>query len=126
MYFKVWLDPSGNIYIFGGFGRGSNSSGYLNDMWKFDPQSGAWTWVTGRNAVDVPPAYLLCNAIRFTLRKYGTLGSGTATTMPCSREGAVGWTTSTSFYLFGGVGYSSSTVGKVFIFKLLIRSYFCG
>jgi hypothetical protein len=29
-----WTDPSGNLWMFGGF---SNSSGELNDLWEYIP-----------------------------------------------------------------------------------------
>ena len=33
-----WIDQSGNLWLFGGLGNDStNSQGYLNDMWKFQP-----------------------------------------------------------------------------------------
>ncbi len=101
----MWLDPSGNVYIFGGFGLSLSIYGWahLNDVWKLDISTSVWTWVNGVNETDVPT-------------RYGTLGSGTATTMLGSRQGAAGWTTSKSFYVFGGYGFASSTTnGKYLI-----------
>ncbi|MDQ3232510.1 MAG: hypothetical protein M3Q07_11865, partial [Pseudobdellovibrionaceae bacterium] len=43
-----WTDASGQFWIFGGFGFPLNvsqgpASGFLNDMWSFDPMSQTWT-----------------------------------------------------------------------------------
>lgn len=36
-HFSGWVDYCGNLYLFGGIGRpGSGSSGYLNDLWKYN------------------------------------------------------------------------------------------
>ncbi len=42
---------------------------------------------------------------------YGSLEIATTTTMPGSRAYAVGFTASNAFYLFGGSGYDSITIG---------------
>ena len=34
----VWMDVSGNFWLFGGFGYDSTGAfGYLNDLWKYQP-----------------------------------------------------------------------------------------
>lgn len=48
--------------MFGGYGYGSGGgAGFLGDLWKFDPITGHWTWVTGgqgtiNNTQPVPPS----------------------------------------------------------------------
>lgn len=43
----VFKDLQGNIYIYGGYHQ-TISNGYsLNDMWKFNPTNGLWTWLKG-------------------------------------------------------------------------------
>ncbi len=32
-----WADSNGNLWLFGGFGYGAFSTGYLNDLWKYTP-----------------------------------------------------------------------------------------
>jgi hypothetical protein len=32
-----WIDPAGNLWLFGGAGYGSTGNGYLNDLWQFVP-----------------------------------------------------------------------------------------
>ncbi|MDR3727417.1 MAG: kelch repeat-containing protein, partial [Terracidiphilus sp.] len=47
----TWTDSSGNFWLFGGQGTDSNppGSGYLNDLWKFNPSTLEWTWMGGSN-----------------------------------------------------------------------------
>ncbi len=40
----AWIDSIGNFWMFGGFTSGTNG---FNDLWKFDPVSNQWTWVSG-------------------------------------------------------------------------------
>jgi len=88
----TWVDPDGNLWMFGG-----NNSGGYSDMWKYDPQTNLWTWmkgpgVTGQGGV------------------YGTLKVPDSANNPGNRwEVATGWTsTDTSgngtLWLFGGSG----------------------
>jgi hypothetical protein len=50
-YAVTWVDASGNFWLFGGFGYGtalvSGAQGNLNDLWKYDPGSRQWTWMSG-------------------------------------------------------------------------------
>ncbi|PYT79033.1 MAG: hypothetical protein DMG40_17855 [Acidobacteria bacterium] len=110
----LWVDKSGNIWLFGGFGldskgtSGTTSPGslqigsVLNDLWKYDPVAGQWTWVSGSNLADQ-------NGV------YGAQGISNATTnaaatnVPGSRWGALGWVNPDgNLFLFGGFGYGSN------------------
>ncbi len=51
----MWCDRSGNIWLFGGTGYDTTSSGYLNDLWKFDGAN--WTWMGGSNTINQPAVY---------------------------------------------------------------------
>jgi N-acetylneuraminic acid mutarotase len=92
-----WLDSSGNLWLFGGYGYDSTGSlGKLNDLWHYSPSSGQWTWVSGEVGVD-------------TGGVYGTLGTAAATNVPGARQAASSWTDSSgNLWLFGGVGYDST------------------
>jgi len=89
-----WIDSSGNLWLFGGYGYDSTEIGYLNDLWKFVPSTGQWTWVSGpANAAAVPSAV------------YGTAGTAAAGNLPGPRSGASAWIDSSGdLWLFGGYG----------------------
>ena len=40
-----WADLDGNLWLFGGFGN----TGWMNDLWKYDPATNLWTSVSGDN-----------------------------------------------------------------------------
>ena len=70
--------PSGNFWLHGGNGyNGSGSSGYMNDLWTFDPISEQWTWVSGSNAPNK-------NGV------YGTQGLPDAGNFPGGRDRTAG------------------------------------
>lgn len=95
-----WTDSLGNRWLFGGSGYdASGSSGYLNDLWKYDVTSGTWTWMKGSVAVD-------------QYGTYGTQGIAAPANTPGGRDGAVSWADdSGNLWLFGGNGCSSSFTG---------------
>ena len=37
--------------------NGSGNSGYLNDLWEYNPTANTWTWVSGSNAPDTAATY---------------------------------------------------------------------
>jgi len=50
-----WIDSNGNIWVFGGWGYASSlaqSTGFLNDVWEFEPTTGLWTWWKGSSNVN--------------------------------------------------------------------------
>jgi N-acetylneuraminic acid mutarotase len=90
-----WTDASGNLWLFGGWGGSSTGWGYLNDLWKFNPTTLAWTWVSG-SKIDSQSG------------NYGTPGTGSTGNIPGARTGFVSWTDSSgNMWLFGGLGYDS-------------------
>jgi N-acetylneuraminic acid mutarotase len=92
-----WTDAQGRLWLFGGAGYDSTAAfGMLNDLWRFDPLSGQWTWVNGSPTTG-------------SSGNYGSLGKAAATNMPGARSNAVQWTdASGNFWLFGGNGYDST------------------
>jgi len=90
----VWTDTTGDLWLSGGNGYDSaNIKGELNDVWKYSPSSGEWTWVGGSSTVSPTGVY-------------GTQGVAAATNVLPGRSAAVGWTdASGNFWLFGGEGY---------------------
>lgn len=95
-----WMDSSGNMWIFGGFGFDKDSSlGDLNDLWKYNPTTKEWTWVSGISTVDQSGAY-------------GTKGTAGASNTPGARHYTVSWIdSSNNLWLFGGLGFDSSLSG---------------
>jgi len=38
--FSSWIDSSGNMWLFGGYGYDSSGDlGYLNDLWQYNPST---------------------------------------------------------------------------------------
>ena len=94
----LWVDSSGNVWLFGGFGLDSAGTGtpggaILNDLWEF--KGGQWIWISGGNTANQ-------NGV------YGTQTAAAAGNVPGSRWGPVGWTdASNNLWFFGGWGYGS-------------------
>ncbi len=40
-------DQQGNIFIYGGYHQTPTMNYYYNDLWKFNPVNGQWTWMKG-------------------------------------------------------------------------------
>jgi len=51
-----WIDSSGNFWLFGGTQTDVNGDAY-NDLWKFDPTTSQWTWVSGSSSMDQSGTY---------------------------------------------------------------------
>lgn len=88
----TWKDRNGNLWLFGGIGYGSTGSGvgYLNDLWKYDPNINQWTWVKGKSLVN-------------DLGTYGPKGVPNSAYLPAARKGAISWTDLFgNLWLFGG------------------------
>lgn len=87
----AWTDAGGELWLFGGWGYDSaGTQGGLNDLWKYSPSSGEWTWVGGSNAVNQTGVY-------------GTRGVATASNTPGARNSAATWVDSSGdLWLFGG------------------------
>jgi N-acetylneuraminic acid mutarotase len=90
-----WIDASGNLWLFGGFGSDSaGAQGELNDLWKFDGTN--WTWVSGSNVISQSGVY-------------GTKGTPASSNIPGARFTAVSWIDkSGNLWLFGGNGTDST------------------
>ncbi len=93
----AWTDQSGNLWIFGGDGLDSAGTyADLNDLWKFSPSSGQWTWIGGSNLAGKSGTY-------------GTLGTAAAANIPGARTSACSWADKAgNLWLFGGSGLDSA------------------
>jgi len=90
-----WIDPSGNLWLFGGYGRDSAAVyGRINDLWKFDGTE--WTWISGSDVIAQPGVY-------------GTRGVADPANVPGARQYSASWIDSSgNLWLFGGSGYDSA------------------
>lgn len=95
---SAWTDKSGNLWLFGGDSRPSES--YLNDLWKYEPATGLWTWVSG-----APGAIWERNT-------YGAKGVPDPVSMPGGKGSAAATVDNDgNFWLVGGiVEYDISTL----------------
>ena len=48
-----WVDAEGNFWLFGGY----ENFEYNNDLWKFNPETLEWTWVSGNSFQNTPGSY---------------------------------------------------------------------
>ncbi len=88
-----WVDKDGNFWLFGG----NAAAGELNDLWKFNPTTKQWTWVSGDTTVGVEG-------------NYGTENRSSPINRPGSRFGATAWADSNgNLWMFGGYGKDSAT-----------------
>src|SRR5262245_61753367 len=45
-----WTDLNGKFWMFGGLG--TTTSDTHNNLWKYDPVTNQWTWMTGSNTIN--------------------------------------------------------------------------
>ena len=107
-YALSWTDSNGNLWLFGGL-LFSTQENYFNDLWKFDPATGQWAWMSGSSTVGSncvascrPP-----NCGRSGT--YGTLGTPAAGNTPGGRYQSETWVDSSgNFWLYGGLGFDAN------------------
>jgi N-acetylneuraminic acid mutarotase len=97
----TWTDGAGNFWLFGGLGADSvGNEGYLNDLWKFNPSTEEWIWVSGSSTVGKNP--------EGQEGVYGTKGIADPRNVPPGLTEATGWVDSNeNLWLFGGIGIAS-------------------
>ena len=98
----TWTDSAGNLWLFGGQGLDSTGTvGFMNDLWRFSPSSGLWTWIAGSNVIG-------------SLANFGTQGVAASANTPGAMASAVTWTDSAGgLMLYGGVGLATVSPGGV-------------
>ena len=91
-----WSDANGNLWLMGGYGHAANAIGFLNDLWKYSPTTGKWTWVSGDNTINQSGIY-------------GIKGVNSASNKPGGRENSNSWSdASGNLWLMGGYGYDEN------------------
>ena len=109
----TWVDESGNLWLFGGFGyAASGVSGYLNDLWKYDVISNQWIWISG-------------SAVTGQVGNYGSIGISDLANVPGARYGGSAWYLDNKLWLFGGQGFSTTQerYNDLWIFDLLTNEW---
>ena len=94
---NLWLDKSGNLWIFGGGGyAGTGPSGVMNDLWEYIPSAGTWAWMNGSQVTS--PA-----------GSYGTMGTATLSNEPPGRQVSASWVDGTgNLWVMGGTTSSGA------------------
>ncbi|MBE0644968.1 MAG: hypothetical protein IH600_12870, partial [Bacteroidetes bacterium] len=86
----TWTDHAGCFWMFGGRGYSIGSLGLLNDLWKYDPSTGFWTWMKGASTTGATGVY-------------GTLSTPDVLNTPSARYFSTAWIdASGDLWLFGG------------------------
>jgi N-acetylneuraminic acid mutarotase len=79
-----WTDTAGNLWLFSGFGL-------LNDLWRYNPNTNLWTWMSGSSTAVGAVAV------------YGAKGTAAPGNVPGPLVDAVSWTDGAgAFWLLGG------------------------
>lgn len=92
-----WSDIAGNFYLFAGGGcdNGCSNIDDLNDIWKYSPSTGQWTWLAGSDVAAQAGIY-------------GTLGVASAANAPGARYAPLWWSDSSgNLWVYGGYGYDA-------------------
>lgn len=110
---QSWTDASGNLWLYGGLGfDGAGNLVELDDLWKFDPSAGEWTWMGGDSTVPITEA---CDGCYSGVPPVpGIEGSPAATNTPGSLWLGSNWTDHDgNFWLFAGWGESPGGTAAV-------------
>jgi N-acetylneuraminic acid mutarotase len=93
---STWTDPSGNFWMFGGMAMDASFNfGEMNDLWKYNPSTNEWTWMSGSTTCTQTGVY-------------GTQGIPSVSNIPGARIGALTWFDNNGkLWLLGGQGYDA-------------------
>ncbi len=92
----AWTDAQGRFWLFGGHGYGVSSAtdGFLQDLWRYDPQGNIWTWIKGTNGLN-------------QYAKHGDLTIPSNSNVPGGMTEGVAWTdVRGDLWLSGGAGHA--------------------
>ncbi|MEQ9403307.1 MAG: kelch repeat-containing protein [Cyclobacteriaceae bacterium] len=101
------IDQNGIVWVFGGDGHDINAQrGDLSDLWKYDPVTNIWTWVSGSEFLD-------------SNGNYGTQGVAHPDNYPMSRYGHGTWIDdSGNVWIFGGFNATNGTLNDLWKFDV--------
>ncbi len=103
------FDSNGNFWLFGGENNAGGIINDLNDLWKFNPQTNQWVWMSGSNTPTCGAKTSTGNCVtNGAYGVYGTLRVPAPGNVPGSREDAASWSDRNGhLWLFGGEGFDS-------------------
>lgn len=92
-YMDGRIDQDGNVWVFGGDGHDAEAQrGFLGDLWKYNPTTNIWTWMSGTK-------------FRNQAANFGTKGVASPDNQPPARYGHSMWIDdSGDLWLYGGFG----------------------
>ncbi len=104
-----WIDKNGKFWLFGGANFDPNASSKntaMNDLWKYDPATNQWTWVSGSKYTN-----------QSTIS--GNKGESSTTYNPGARYASVGWAdNSNNLWLFGGRDINWNNYGDLWRYNI--------
>jgi len=103
MHAVSWTASDGALWLLGGDGYGVAPSGrgWLNDLWRYDTEDGAWTWMRGGSLPDEPGVCLVA-------------GEEDPGNTPGGRRRAVSWTgPNGALWMLGGEGIDCGGYGTM-------------
>lgn len=104
MTYGKWKDVTGNFWLFGG-----RSTGAYNDLWRYNPSTNNWAWISGSNTPGASGIY-------------GTKCISDSLNVPGARwENRTCWTDRDgNFWLFGGGDNTSVSVVRNDLWKYCV------
>ena len=85
-----WSDNNGNFWLFGG---SQSSTNKFNALFRYNPSTNEWTWMSGGNSYN-------------NVGVYGTKGTAAAANTPGARVGSVTWNGADgNLYLYGFIEF---------------------
>lgn len=92
-----WKGKDGTLWLFGGFGNDElQAEGYLNDLWKLNPETVMWEYISGNSRIGQSGIY-------------GERNQGGDQNRPGARESSSFWTDDEgNLWLYGGYGFDKN------------------
>ncbi len=104
----TWKDSENQLWMFGGLGPIGHR---LNDIWKFDPRTGYWTWIGGGNTSNTTSTYV-------------EKGVAAPENDPGGRTGSIGWTDPVgNLWIYGGQLLNGEYSDDVWKYDVSLRQW---
>jgi N-acetylneuraminic acid mutarotase len=91
----AWTDKLGTMWLLGGTDGSNAANGFRNDLWKYEPEKEAWTYILGNTEPDLNEG------------SYTSRGIASAGNEPKSRWHGASWVGDDGkLWFFGGINYN--------------------